>query len=249
MNGFGRAVALVLAAGLAGCSSLKGASQQKAPETPPPAVTQVEAPTPAPAEPSPPVQASDTAQPPPAIPPCTPPEQKTKPKLRPKPKVVRKEAPPQIPTAPVVTETPAGGVVDAQVKQMPVSVMSILGKRVQGAEGEDLGRVVDVLADASGRVRVAIVDFGGFLGVGDRRIAVDWPLLRFNPDERDPSLLLSVTREKLKETPEYKDNPRPQTLMEPVPAAAVPAAPAAAASATAPATAPAAAAPQPVEKK
>jgi hypothetical protein len=102
------------------------------------------------------------------------------------------------------------------------------------------------LADSGGRVRVAIIDFGGFLGVGDRKIAVDWPLLRFNPDRSDPSLLLSVTREKLKAAPEYKDNPRPQTLMVPEPAAvpaasaATPAAPAASATApAAPATAPA----------
>jgi hypothetical protein len=108
---------------------------------------------------------------------------------------------------------------------MPVSVVSILGKRVQSPKGEDLGRVVDVLADASGRVRIAIVDFGGFLGVGDRRIAVEWSLLRFNPDQRDPpSLLLSVSREKLKAAPEYKDNPRPQTLMVPSPPASPPAA-------------------------
>jgi hypothetical protein len=93
--------------------------------------------------------------------------------------------------------------------------MSILGKRVQGPKGEDLGRVVDVLADASGRVRIAIVDFGGFLGVGDRRIAVDWPLLRFDPNRGDTSLLLSVGRDKLKTAPEYKDTPRPQTLMDP----------------------------------
>ncbi|HWJ34308.1 MAG TPA: PRC-barrel domain-containing protein [Steroidobacteraceae bacterium] len=103
--------------------------------------------------------------------------------------------------------------------------MSILGKRVEGAKGEDLGRVVDVLADASGRVRIAIIDFGGFLGVGNRRIAVDWPLLRFNPDAHDPStLLLALSRDKLKAAPEYKDNPRPQTLMEPAaPTPAVPA--------------------------
>jgi len=103
---------------------------------------------------------------------------------------------------------------------------------VQSPKGEDLGRVVDVLADSGGRVRVAIIDFGGFLGVGDRKIAVDWPLLRFNPDRSDPSLLLSLSREKLKAAPEYKDDPRPKTLMVPEPAAA-------------PATAPAAAAPAP----
>jgi PRC-barrel domain len=150
----------------------------------------------------------------------------SRPKPRPRPKPVHKEAPPQLPTAPVVAEIPPGGVVNAQVREMSMSVMSILGKRVQGPKGEDLGRVVDVLADSSGRVRVAIIDFGGFLGVGNHRIAVDWPLLRFNPDARDPSLLLSLTREKLQAAPEYKDNPRPQALMEPAvdpPASASPA--------------------------
>jgi hypothetical protein len=114
--------------------------------------------------------------------------------------------------------------------------MSILGKKVQSPKGDDLGRVVDVLADSGGRVRVAIIDFGGFLGVGDRKIAVDWPLLRFNPDRSDPSLLLSLSREKLKAAPEYKDDPRPKTLMVPEPTAAPAAAPPA--PTTAPVTAP-----------
>ena len=167
-------------------------------------------------------------------------EAKSKPKPRPRPRPVHKEAPPQLPTAPVVAETPQGGLVDAQVKPMPVSVMSILGKRVKGAQGEDLGRVVDVLADASGRVRIAIIDFGGFLGVGNHRIAVEWPLLRFSPDGADPSLLLSLSPEKLRTAPEYKDNPRPQTLMDPtapVPATVPGTAPASAPSQAAPAAA------------
>jgi sporulation protein YlmC with PRC-barrel domain len=123
----------------------------------------------------------------------------------------------------VVNETPPGGLIDAQVRSMSVSVMSILGKRVRGAKGEDLGRVVDVLVDASGRVRTAIIDFGGFLGVGNHRVAVDWPLLRFNPDGSDPSLLLSLAPEKLRTAPEYKDNPRPQVLMLPAQATTAPA--------------------------
>jgi hypothetical protein len=78
-----------------------------------------------------------------------------------------------------------------------------------------MGRVVDVLADDGGRVRVAIIDFGGFLGVGARRIAVDWPLLRFIPNGHEPALELSLSVEKLRAAPEYKDNPRPQILAEP----------------------------------
>ena len=122
-------------------------------------------------------------------------------------------APP--PTASTVTETPPGTPVDAQVGELGSEVTSILGKKVQGPKGEDLGRVVDVLADGSGHVRVAIIDFGGFLGVGTRRIAVDWPLLRFDPNARDKNLILSLSREKLQSAPEYKDAKRPQVLMPP----------------------------------
>ncbi len=216
--------ALVGAFGLAALAACTGMRRTE------PAGTQVPAPAPAPVEP---VDASQATQPAEtsgsesgadartteasiAGQACSCVEAKpTKPKPRLKPKLVHKEAPPQLPTAPAVAETPAGGVVNAQVREMSVSVMSILGKRVQGPHGEDLGRVVDVLADSSGRVRVAIIDFGGFLGVGNHRIAVDWPLLRFNTDASDPSLLLSLSRDKLQTAPEYKDNPRPQALMEP----------------------------------
>jgi PRC-barrel domain protein len=127
-----------------------------------------------------------------------------------------KEAPPQ--TAGTVTETPPGTPVDAQVGELGSEVTSILGKKVQGPKGEDLGRIVDVLADGSGRVRAAIIDFGGFLGVGTRRIAVDWPLLRFDPNARGKNLILTVSRQKLQSAPEYKDAKSPQVLMPPAPA-------------------------------
>jgi len=151
----------------------------------------------------------------PPIPSCIPEETKPKSTRRARPRPEHKEAPPQLPTAPTVEATPAGGTVNAVERSMSAPVMSILGKQVKGPKGEDLGRVVDVLADASGRVRIAIIDFGGFLGVGDRRIAVDWPLLRFNPDGGDPSLLLSVGLDRLQAAPEYKGSVHPETLMEP----------------------------------
>ncbi len=244
---------LLLMLTLPGCSGLKTTAQPLLRATPPaPAPTPVPAPAPAsaptpaavpapaagerpalpPAEPAPSAH-GDTA----SVPPCSclakaNAEPKPKPKRRRKHKPEhREEAPPQLQTASAVEQIPPGGTINAEVKPMSVPVMSILGKRVKGPQGEDLGRVVDVLADASGRVRIAIIDFGGFLGVGNHRIAVDWPLLRFNPDGQDPSLLLSLSPEKLRTAPEYKDNPRPQTLMEPPAPEAAGAAPAAASTA------------------
>jgi len=42
-----------------------------------------------------------------------------------------------------------------------------------------MGRIVDVIVNRDGQVRAAIIDFGGFLGVGNRKIAVDWRALNF----------------------------------------------------------------------
>ena len=151
-----------------------------------------------------------------ALPPCLP-EVKPKPKPRPKPKPVQ-PAPAAPPTGAPVATAPA--VVDAVVKPLDAPVVSILGKKVQSLNGEDLGRVVDVLADNTGRVRVAIIEFGGFLGVGNRRIPVDWSLLRVDPNDADKPLTLIASEKKLQSAPEYKDAPQPKALMAPpVPAA------------------------------
>jgi len=143
------------------------------------------------------------------LPPCVPAHPKRHRKRKPHVKE------PQGPEPPSAAQTPTEKTVDAQIGRIGASLNSILGKNVQDPEGEALGRVVDVLADANGRVRVAIIDFGGFLGVGTRRIAVDWPLLRFNAQSSDKSLTLSVTREKLQSAPEYKDSTSPRVLMPP----------------------------------
>ena len=55
----------------------------------------------------------------------------------------------------------------------------VLGRDVRSAADEDMGRIVDIIVDRTGRVRAAVIDFGGFLGVGSRKIVVDWNALRF----------------------------------------------------------------------
>ena len=60
----------------------------------------------------------------------------------------------------------------------------ILGKEVLSAKGEDMGRIGDVLFDEKGEPRAAVIDFGGFLGVGTRKIAVSWSALRFDLGEK-----------------------------------------------------------------
>jgi len=83
---------------------------------------------------------------------------------------------------------------------------TILGKDVRSKANENIGRVVDVLVTHDGRARAAIIDFGGFLGVGSRKIAVDWEALRFVPtDDGRNAITLDLTRDQMKAAPEYKE--------------------------------------------
>jgi sporulation protein YlmC with PRC-barrel domain len=77
---------------------------------------------------------------------------------------------------------------------------TILGKNVRSSAGEDMGRIVDIIVSHDGQVRAAIIDFGGFLGIGMRKIAVDWRALNFAP----AGIAVDLTRNQVRLAPEYK---------------------------------------------
>jgi hypothetical protein len=92
-------------------------------------------------------------------------------------------------------------------------VEPVLGRQVRSSAGEDMGRVVNVVVDRSGQVRAAVIDFGGFLGVGNRKIAIDWNALHFPPaGSKDDRITLDLTRDQVKAAPEYKDG-RPLVMI------------------------------------
>jgi hypothetical protein len=85
-------------------------------------------------------------------------------------------------------------------------VRGILGREVRSTADENMGRIVDVLVDGRGQTRAAIIDFGGFLGVGSRKIAVDWKALHFVPAaDKRYGIVLELTRDQVKPAPEYKE--------------------------------------------
>jgi hypothetical protein len=85
-------------------------------------------------------------------------------------------------------------------------VEGVLGREVWSSNDENMGRIVDVLVDRDGEVRAAIIDFGGFLGVGSRKIAVDWGALHFlTPGKTGTRIKLELTRDQVKAAPEYQE--------------------------------------------
>jgi hypothetical protein len=82
-------------------------------------------------------------------------------------------------------------------------VDSVLGREVRTTSEENVGRIIDLLASRTGEVKAAVIEFGGFLGIGTRKIAVEWSALRFEADGKQP-VLLDMNRDQLRVAPEYK---------------------------------------------
>ncbi|HJZ19942.1 MAG TPA: PRC-barrel domain-containing protein [Bradyrhizobium sp.] len=83
----------------------------------------------------------------------------------------------------------------------------VLGREVRSQTDEDMGRIVDVIVDRAGQVRAAVIDFGGFLGVGSRKIVVDWNALHFGlVANKSDSITLELTKEQVAAAPEYKED-------------------------------------------
>ena len=83
----------------------------------------------------------------------------------------------------------------------------VLGRDVRSAADEAMGRIVDVIVDRGGQVRAAVIDFGGFLGVGSRKIVVDWNALHFGRvANKSDSITLELTKDQVTAAPEYKED-------------------------------------------
>lgn len=151
----------------------------------------------------PPSRGAD-AQNPAASPPSAPPPATTPPPA----------APAKQPLPPPATKPPATAAPAKQPSPPPsVTILGpkeaygVLGRDVRSPKNEDMGHIVDVIADLTGRVRAAVIDFGGFLGVGSKKIVVDWNALHFGKIAKDgDAITLDLTKAQVAKAPAYKEN-------------------------------------------
>jgi len=97
----------------------------------------------------------------------------------------------------------------------PGQLVSIVGQHLPGPDGSDAGRVWDVLVDRAGQPRVAVIQYGGFAGMGRRKVAVAWPALHFQPDDHDHPITLLLNKAEMGRIPDFKDASGPIVFGEP----------------------------------
>jgi sporulation protein YlmC with PRC-barrel domain len=79
-----------------------------------------------------------------------------------------------------------------------------IGKDVHGMRGDEVGEIENLLIGPDGKVRAAIVEFGGFLGVGENEVAVPWDRLKITGDR----VMVNMTEDQIKAEPRWtKDRP------------------------------------------
>lgn len=111
------------------------------------------------------------------------------------------------PTASDMTATTGGVAPTMDGAMVDYSVMvdsDLIGKRVYGSNNEDVGEISAVTVDADNKITAAVVDVGGFLGMGEKPVALTSDMLRLVPDADGETIFrVTATQEQLEALPTY----------------------------------------------
>jgi sporulation protein YlmC with PRC-barrel domain len=87
-------------------------------------------------------------------------------------------------------------------------VEKIVGSKVRTMKGEDVGTIKDIVVDIdAGRILYAVMDIGGFLGIGGKLLPIPWRSLAPLPSEG--IFFLNISKDKLKDAPAYNKDSLP----------------------------------------
>jgi putative membrane protein len=86
--------------------------------------------------------------------------------------------------------------------EQAVSIEEVLGSSVVNANGEEIAEIEDLVVDQN-QTHYAILSVGGFLGIGDKKVAI--PLDQLQLGEEETYLMSAETEEQLEQMPEYDE--------------------------------------------
>jgi sporulation protein YlmC with PRC-barrel domain len=106
-----------------------------------------------------------------------------------------------------VLSVPAMAATSTLLQQMPVDSLTVTDwykQDVYDPNNNKIGQISDVLVDKSGRVTSLIVGVGGFLGAGEKDVAVPFDAIQVTGPKNKMRLVMSTTKDDLKSAPGFK---------------------------------------------
>lgn len=89
-----------------------------------------------------------------------------------------------------------------------ISSERVGGTSVYNSAGDKLGTIDDLMIDKrSGQVRYAVMEFGGFLGMGTDRYPIPWNMLKY--DTAQDGYVVPLDKAKLEGAPRYSNDAVP----------------------------------------
>ena len=90
------------------------------------------------------------------------------------------------------------------IESTVISSDKVEGTNVYNVAGEKLGSVDDLMIDRhSGQVKYAVLEFGGFLGMGTDRYPIPWSMLKYDADKS--GYVVPLDKKTLEQAPKYSD--------------------------------------------
>ena len=93
-------------------------------------------------------------------------------------------------------------------KQLPGERLAntIIGMAVEDVSGQKVGKVNDLVIGPSGTITGAVIGVGGFIGIGEKNVAVSFDRLKPKTAKGEEKVMaLSVTKQQLENAPDYVD--------------------------------------------
>lgn len=88
-----------------------------------------------------------------------------------------------------------------------VRASKLIGTTVKNNANESIGEINEVMLDKDGKVAAVVVGVGGFLGMGEREVAVDFNSLKVAQDTNEKTVVtLNTTKDALKSAPAWQWN-------------------------------------------
>jgi sporulation protein YlmC with PRC-barrel domain len=125
--------------------------------------------------------------------------------------------PPPSATAPTATTTSPSGLTFYSHQPNEMRASKLIGASVRNDANERIGEINEIILDKDGKVAAVVIGVGGFLGIGEREVALDFKSLRI---ERDNSAMtesganvikVNATKDQLKSAPAWTWNDRSGT--------------------------------------
>lgn len=99
----------------------------------------------------------------------------------------------------------SGGTFITMQDASDLSADNFIGQTVTDGQDKSVGDINDLIFARNGKVKAAVIGVGGFLGLGEKNVAVPLDKITMTRDQNgDMKLTTGVTRDQLKSAPEFK---------------------------------------------